>query len=214
MVPSSVGTSTVVPSAASGAATSTTVTSSSSWRTNRGSSLTRTWTYRSPAGPPRSPAWPRPVIRMRWPSSIPAGTSTDTLTRSTLRPRPPHSWHGVWGTLPSPWQTSHTAARTTWPKGVREMHAKLTGAVAVGAGLDRRPGLCAVAAAVLARRDGVVGDLDRGAVGGLDERDLGPDGDVAALDGASRPAAPEDPAAKGPAAKASAAEEGLEDVGH
>ena len=45
-------------------------------------------TYRSPAGPPRSPAWPRPAIRIRWPSAIPAGTSTETFARSTLAPAP------------------------------------------------------------------------------------------------------------------------------
>ena len=50
-------------------------------------------------------------------------------------------------------------------------------------------------------------------MGGLDQRDLGADGDVAALDGAARPATAEDAAAEAAAAKAAGAEERLEDVG-
>ena len=46
--------------------------------------------------------------------------STETFLRSTLRPRPRHSWHGFLATRPSPPQTSQAAARTTWPNGVRE----------------------------------------------------------------------------------------------
>ena len=83
--------------------------------------------------------------------------------------------------------------------------------------LDRGSRLGAVAAAVLAHRDGVIGHLDGRAVGGLHERDLGADGDVAALDRGpepARPAAAEHPAAERAAAEAAAAEERLEDVGH
>ena len=116
--PSRVGTSTVLPSAASGADTSTAVTRSSPSRTKRGSSRTWMRTYRSPGGPPRSPAWPRPAIRIRWPSEIPAGTSTENFARSTLRPLPRQDLHGSRGTRPSPWQASQAAARTTCPNGV------------------------------------------------------------------------------------------------
>ena len=51
---------------------------------------------------------------------MPAGTSTETFGRSTLRPRPRHTLHGSFGTRPSPSQTSHTVALTIWPNGVRE----------------------------------------------------------------------------------------------
>ena len=80
--PSSVGTVTFVPSAAAGAGTSTTVTRSLPSRRKRSSSATRTSTYRSPGGPPRSPAWPRPVSRMRCSSAIPAGMSTSSVLRT------------------------------------------------------------------------------------------------------------------------------------
>jgi hypothetical protein len=117
--PSNVGTWIVPPSAASGAATSTTVTRSSPSRRKRSSSRTRTPTYRSPGGPPRSPAWPRPETRIRCPSAIPAGTLTSTRRGETVIPRPSHVWHGVSATRPSPPHWSHSAVRTIWPKRVR-----------------------------------------------------------------------------------------------
>src|SRR5271166_123877 len=116
--PSSVGTSRVAPSAANGAATSSTVIRSSPSRTKRGSSRTRTSTYRSPGGAPASPAWPLPASRMRCPSAIPAGTSTWSSRARASRPRPPHSLQGLLAIRPSPWQTSHGIVRTIWPNGV------------------------------------------------------------------------------------------------
>ena len=56
-------------------------------RTNRGSGLTCTSTYTSPARPPSAPACPSPETRMRWPSWIPAGTST-SIALATRRRAP------------------------------------------------------------------------------------------------------------------------------
>jgi hypothetical protein len=78
-----------------------------------------TSTYRSPGGPPDSPAWPRPPRRMRWPSAMPAGTSTRSERRRTSRPRPSQRSHGSSGTLPSPPQTSQVTLRTICPNGER-----------------------------------------------------------------------------------------------
>jgi hypothetical protein len=81
-----------------------------------------------------------------------------------------------------------------------------SGAVAGRTGLDRRAGLGAVPAAVLAHIHQLVRNLDRLAGGRLGERDLDLHGEVAALD-ASRAAAPEG------GAERVAAEERVEDIG-
>ena len=138
---------------------------------------------------------------------MPAGTSTESFTRSALRPRPWQTWHGFLATRPSPPQMSQPSALTTWPNGVRDDRPELSGALALRAGLDRGAGLGAVAAAVLAALDGLEGDLHLGAAGGLLEVDLGADGDIAAGRGPAWPAAAECPSER------PAAEEGLEDVG-
>ena len=144
--PSTVGTSTVVPSAASGAATSTAVTRSSPSRTKRGSSRTRICTYRSPGGPPRSPTWPRPATRIRWPSAIPAGHVDRDLRRARRAARgPPQSWHGSFGDPPV--AVAHVARRGAHDLAERRPRdsAQLAGAAAARARLDRGPGLGAVA---------------------------------------------------------------------
>jgi len=56
---------------------------------------------------------------MRWPVSIPAGTSMLTACVSTSRPRPSQRVQRFSATLPSPPQTSQLTVRATWPKGVR-----------------------------------------------------------------------------------------------
>ena len=56
---------------------------------------------------------------MRWPSAIPAGTSTVSLRFPARRPRPRHSPQGCLAVRPSPWQVSQTTVRIIWPKGVR-----------------------------------------------------------------------------------------------
>ena len=66
---------------------------------------------------------------------------------------------------------------------------QLPGAAAALARLDRRARLGAVAVAVLAAVDGLVGDLDRGAAGRLEQIDLDGDRDVGALRGGEARAA-------------------------
>ena len=66
------------------------------------------------------------------------------------------------------------------PEGRARHGLQLPGAAAALAGLDRRARLGAVAAAVLAALDRLVGDLDAGALRGLREVDLDRDRDVAA----------------------------------
>src|SRR5438105_6189523 len=59
-------------------------------------------------------------MRSRCPSSIPGGSSTSYLRIPALRPAPSHSSQGVSAIRPSPPQASQVAARTSWPKAVRE----------------------------------------------------------------------------------------------
>jgi hypothetical protein len=75
-VPSSVGTVSVVPSAASANVIGTVSVRSASLRPNSACSATWTTTNRSPAGPPRRPGAPLPASRMRWPSLTPEGMRT------------------------------------------------------------------------------------------------------------------------------------------
>jgi hypothetical protein len=91
--------------------------------------------------------------------------------------------------------------------------ADLPGPLTATAGLDRRPRLGAIAAAVLTQRDGVEGDLDLRTVGRLGKRDPGRGGDVRALHRSSRPAATAPAERRGKPAQTSATtEERLEDV--
>ena len=135
---------------------------------------------------------------------MPAGMSTDSVLRRGLDARARRTRRtGSGPTLPSPPQTSQAWARTIWPKAVLRDGAQLAGAAAALAGLDRGAGLGAVAVAVLARLDRVVGHLDLDAARGLLERDLDLHADVAALHGTRAAAA---------AAERVAAEERVEDV--
>src|SRR4029079_818574 len=63
-------------------------------------------TYKSPAGPPRRPAFHLPAMRIRWPSRVPPLILTSSgWTRSTL-PSPWHTGH-VEIFFPVPWQRGH-----------------------------------------------------------------------------------------------------------
>ena len=73
------GTVSDVPSAACVIVSSTAVWRSSPSRSIPGCGVTPTWTKRSPAGPPSSPACPSPRTRMRCPSAMPAGMSMSTV---------------------------------------------------------------------------------------------------------------------------------------
>lgn len=125
--PITVGTFTLVPSAASAKVTGTTSVMSRPRRPNRRSGLTCTTTNRSPAGPPFLPGPPRPFSRMRWPSSTPAGmrTFTSRLRRTapdpehwvqgsvTIEPRPPQATHGDENEK-NPWLSSLTPRPPHW----------------------------------------------------------------------------------------------------
>src|SRR5271170_4031910 len=60
--------------------------------------------YRSPGGPPRTPASPSPASRMRVPSSTPGGMFTDKVRSRVTRPDPAHEPHGLSIDWPRPWQ--------------------------------------------------------------------------------------------------------------
>jgi hypothetical protein len=75
-----------------------------------------TSTYRSPAGPPPGPTSPWPESRTRMPSATPGGTLAVMVRRARTRPSPPHWRHGSGMTSPTPRQTGHGRAVTTWPR--------------------------------------------------------------------------------------------------
>src|ERR671923_443471 len=117
LVPCSVGTSTSAPRSASATVIGTSTSKLSPLRRNTGDSLTCVMTYRSPAGPPRSPASPFPGRRIREPSLTPAGMLTRYFLSSRSRPTPPQVGHGSSITVPEPPQREHgrVMENTPWP---------------------------------------------------------------------------------------------------
>ena len=97
-----------------------------------------------------------------------------------MRPLPPQTSHGVSGILPAPPQTSQATRADHLAEGRPRHLAQLAGAAAALAGGDRRPRLGAVAVAVLAGADDVVGDLAPHPGRHLGQLDLDRDHDVAA----------------------------------
>src|SRR5690606_3347955 len=87
-------------------------------RRKNGWGRTVTKTYRSPGGPPRSPASPSPASRMRCPSSIPAGTFTRIRRVRRTTPAPRHSRQAVSTVWPSPRQRGQVWTLTSRPRGV------------------------------------------------------------------------------------------------
>ena len=114
--PSRVSTSKEAPSAAAVMGTRSSVNRSSPSRCKVGCSTSWTTTYRSPLGPPATPASPRPDRRMRVPSATPAGTSTSMSLRTCSRPSPSQSLQGVTITVPNPRQAGHGALVMTLPR--------------------------------------------------------------------------------------------------
>src|SRR3954467_15154604 len=113
--PDIVGTETVAPSAASGNVTGSFRVMLLSRRPKTECGCTCTRTYRSPAGPPFSPGWPRPAKRMRCPSSTPAGTRMDNLRSDSAWPEPPQVAHGSSMSTPRPRQLRHGSANANAP---------------------------------------------------------------------------------------------------
>src|ERR1700723_1302253 len=93
--PSIVGTSTFDPSEASVTVTGTTVYRSSPRRSKNGCGSTFITIYRSPGGPPCSPALPRPATRTREPVCAPGGMRTSSDSTRGTRPSPPQFLHIV-----------------------------------------------------------------------------------------------------------------------
>src|SRR5208282_77464 len=67
------------------------------------------------AGPPNAPASPRPVKRIRVPSSTPGGTLASTTRSRSNRPSPLHFGQGSVITLPAPWQVGQVRAMLKKP---------------------------------------------------------------------------------------------------
>src|SRR5918999_2036241 len=119
LVPCSVGTSTSAPRSASATLIGTSTSTLSPLRRNTGDSVTWQTTYRSPGGPPRSPASPLPGSRIREPSFTPAGMFTRYFLSSRSRPWPAHVGHGSSITVPEPPQREHgrVIENTPWLSG-------------------------------------------------------------------------------------------------
>src|SRR5215469_2707127 len=79
-----------------------------------GSTCTRT--YRSPAGPPRSPDAPLPAILMRCPSATPAGILAWMVRVLIARPLPEHVGQGSSTTRPRPRQVLHGSENAKLPR--------------------------------------------------------------------------------------------------
>src|SRR4051794_2463931 len=117
LVPCSVGTSTSAPPIASATVIGTSTSTLSPLRENTGESCTWVMTYRSPDGPPRSPASPLPASRIREPPLTPGGMFTRYFLSSRSRPCPPQVGHGSSITVPEPPQRAHgrVIENRPWP---------------------------------------------------------------------------------------------------
>src|SRR6185437_3265006 len=110
------------PSAASANVTGTTTVRLCPMRPKTGWLPTCTRTYRSPAGPPRSPGAPLPLSLIRCPSATPAGILAWMVRELIARPLPEHAAHGSSTTIPRPRQVAHGSenanapwSRLDWP---------------------------------------------------------------------------------------------------
>ena len=75
----------------------------------------------SPFGPPFEPAFPSPRSEIVCPSSIPAGTLTESLFETRSFPEPLQLLHGLFIIFPVPPQVGHTLELETTPSGVRRV---------------------------------------------------------------------------------------------
>src|SRR5262249_44881642 len=116
----SVGTFTSPPSAASAKVTGTVIVRLSPLRPKTGCGSTCTSTYRSPAGPPRSPGVPLPRSLMRCPSLTPAGMRTWMERDDFARPLPLQTAQGSWAISPRPLQSTHGSVSEKPPPVPRE----------------------------------------------------------------------------------------------
>src|SRR5579875_377628 len=105
--PRCVGTLISAPRASSVIVTGTVTVRLSADRPKTGCGRTCTRTYRSPAGPPRSPGAPLPRSLIRWPSATPAGMRAWMVRVLGARPLPLQDAHGSSTTRPRPRQVRH-----------------------------------------------------------------------------------------------------------
>src|ERR1700733_5090078 len=101
-IPRCDGTLISAPSASSANVTGTVTVRLWPDRPNTGCGATCTRTYRSPAGPPRSPGAPLPLSLIRWPSPTPAGMRAWMVLVLIARPLPEQVGHGSSTTRPRP----------------------------------------------------------------------------------------------------------------
>src|ERR1039457_627554 len=101
-IPRCEGTLTSAPRAASGKVTGTVTVRLWPDLPKTGCADTCTRTYRSPAGPPRSPGAPFPLSLMRWPSPTPAGMRAWMVRLLIARPLPEQTGQGSSTTSPRP----------------------------------------------------------------------------------------------------------------
>src|SRR6201996_5812883 len=110
------GTLMSAPSAASGTVTGTVTVRLPPDRPKTGCGVTCTRTYRSPAGPPRSPGAPLPLSLIRCPSATPAGIRAWMVRVLAACPLPLHDVHGSSTTIPRPRQVLHGSWKAKLPR--------------------------------------------------------------------------------------------------
>ena len=109
-IPSSVGTGTLAPSAASQGATGRSNSRSSSPTIrNRGCGSRRTRRRRSPGEPPRVPGSPCPAKRITEPLRTPTGMVTSSDFGRRITPDPPHVGQVLSSFVPNPPQVEHVS---------------------------------------------------------------------------------------------------------
>ena len=117
-LPSIVGTSIEPPNVALANDTGISHHTSLPSRSNISWGFTLIYTYRSPAGPPRSPWFPSPLKGITEPVSTPAGIFIESFLDFCSLPVPLHDVHGSSTTSPVPLQVEHIFVLANCPKGV------------------------------------------------------------------------------------------------
>ena len=155
-------------------------------------------TYRSPAGPPRSPGAPLPLSRIRWPSATPAGIRAWMVRVPIARPLPWQAGQGSSTTRPRPRHSRHGSGNAERA----EVPGRLPGALAVRA--HPRHGAGLGAGAVAGRAGALAGEPERHRAPSI----ASPNVSVTSVS----TSAPRRAAARGRAVPAAAAEQAAEHV--
>src|ERR1019366_1467364 len=115
-IPRWAGTLTSAPSAASGKVTGTVTVRLCPDLPNTGCGATCTFTYKSPAGPPRSPGAPLPLSLMRCPFATPAGIRAWMVLVLMAPPPPQQVGDGSSTTRPRPRQVRQGSENAKLPR--------------------------------------------------------------------------------------------------